>query len=255
MLISVISPAKKLDFESPLEHTQDTQPKFLQESKALIKLLKNLSSDEIGKLMKLSDKLSELNYERYQSFKTPFTPKNARPAIYAFKGDTYVGLDVESFSKANLKYASGQLRILSGLYGILSPFDLIRPYRLEMGTRFSINPETKNLYEYWRETLTNEIKNLIGTRKFLVNLASNEYFSVLNTKEFENRVITPGFKQRKNGELKSIGMMSKRARGMMAAYIIKQKLKDPAGLKDFCEGGYRYDKSLSSPNNPIFVKS
>ena len=254
MMISIVSPAKKLDFESSVDSIESSSPKFLSQSKILIKRMKEFDPDEIGKLMKLSDTLSELNYKRYHSFKTPFTSKNSKPAIFAFKGDTYVGLNVDSFSKADLKYAAKSFRILSGLYGILSPMDFIQPYRLEMGTRVQINSSTKNLYLFWKETLTKEIISLVGRKKYLINLASNEYFSALDTSSFLDRVITPQFKIEKNKELKSIGMMSKRARGMMAAYIIKNRLIDPTDLNKFSEDGYQYRSSLSTPLSPVFVK-
>ena len=254
MMISIVSPAKKLDFETEIEIQGTHSPKFLEKSKVLIKRMKEFSSTEIGNLMKLSSTLSELNFKRYHSFKTPFTLKNSKPAIFAFKGDTYVGLNVDSFSKADLLYAEKSFRILSGLYGILSPLDLIQPYRLEMGTRFQINNETKNLYHFWKNSITVEIEKLLGSKNFLINLASNEYFSVVDTKNFEKRVVTPIFKIEKGGELKSVGMMSKRARGMMAAYIIKNKINDPLGLNYFNEDGYQYRASLSTLEGPVFTK-
>ncbi len=254
MLISIISPAKKLDFTPPTNPIEYSIPKFLKRSSQLILKLKEFSADDISKLMKLSNNLSELNYSRYHNFKTPFNQKNAKQAILAFKGDTYIGLDVSSFSKSNISYASKQLRILSGLYGVLSPLDLIQPYRLEMGTRFQINPQIKNLYQFWKQDITSEIKQLLGTQNILINLASQEYFAAIDTSDFTDRVITPGFKQNKNGEIKSIGMMSKRARGMMAAYIIKNKITKPADLEQFSDGGYKYSPSLSTTNQPIFIK-
>lgn len=252
-MLVVISPAKKLDFETPSLTEKFECPKFLDKSEILIKELRKLSSEDISKLMKLSDKLSELNYTRYKSFKTPFTPENAKQAAYAFKGDTYVGLDFESFSTPEVNYAQKHLRILSGLYGVLRPLDLIQPYRLEMGTKFKIK-DCKNLYEWWKSDITTFINIELKKEKILVNLASKEYFSSVDTSKLAGELINVHFLENKNGVVKVNSLFAKRARGMMASYILKNKITSIEELKDFDISGYQFDKNRSERNELVFVR-
>lgn len=252
-MLLVISPAKKLDFETP-SLTQDYEnPLFLDKANTLIKELKKLTSQDISKLMKLSEKLSDLNVARYHNFKTPFNPNNAKQAAYAFKGDTYVGLDFESFNHSEVQYAQNHLRILSGLYGILTPLDLIQPYRLEMGTKFKIH-NCKNLYDWWKEDITNYINKELEKEKILINLASKEYFSSIDTSRLNGDLINVHFLQNKNGVLKVNSLFAKRARGMMASYILKNKISKVDQLKEFNIDGYQYDNKRSESNELVFVR-
>lgn len=253
-MLVIVSPAKKLDFESKAPVDTHGVPKFLNKSKKLISKLKECSPDEISKLMKLSDSLTKLNVDRYKNFKTPFSLKNSKQAMYAFKGDTYVGLDAESLTKSQVKYADGHLRILSGLYGILSPLELIQPYRLEMGTKFSCE-ESKNLYEFWKEDLTEEINILLKKEKILVNCASTEYSSAIDLKNIKGTVITPVFKEKKGDVFKVVGLFAKRARGMMARFVIENRVTSVEDLKGFSMDGYKYRKSMSSEDELVFVRS
>ncbi|ATH08011.1 peroxide stress protein YaaA [Halobacteriovorax marinus] len=252
-MLVIVSPAKKLDFDSRPPIDQYEQPKFLDKSRKLIQELRKCSASEISKMMKLSESLTKLNMERYQSFKTPFTPKNAKQAIYSFMGDTYVGFDASTLSEKSMQYAQDHMRILSGLYGVLAPLELIQPYRLEMGTKFSI-AGNKNLYEYWKEDLTKEMNALLCDKKILVNCASNEYSGAIDFKSIEGRVITPIFKDSKNGEYKIISFYAKKARGMMARYIVENKINSVAKLKKFNTDGYYFDESSSTENELVFLR-
>jgi cytoplasmic iron level regulating protein YaaA (DUF328/UPF0246 family) len=247
----IVSPAKKLDFESVAPIEIYKQPEFLETSKKLIKDLKKLKSTDLQKLMGISENLAQFNLERYQNFKTPFDLKNSKQAIFAFKGDTYIGLDIDSLDKKDIDYADKNLRILSGLYGVLKPLDLMQAYRLEMGTSFGIG-SNKNLYELWRETNTRAIESDLKGKSALVNLASKEYFSSIDFKALTKPVITPVFKEEKNGKLKIISFNAKRARGMMANFIIKNKIKDADDLENFNMDNYKFDKSLSSKSELVF---
>lgn len=252
----IVSPAKKLDLEEASPVTQFTQPKFLDRSVALIETLRTYTTGEISKLMKLSDQLSELNVARYRDFHTPFTRENAKQAIFSFKGDTYVGLDAQSFDKDDIAYAQKTLRILSGLYGILRPLDLMQAYRLEMGTRLKCNGK-RNLYEFWKEILTKEMnKELVNDAdKFLVNLASKEYFSSLDFDALKVPVVTCHFMEKKGSEYKIISFKAKRARGMISQFIIKNRIEDIEGLKKFNEGGYKFDPKASEEYELVFKNS
>ena len=254
-MITVISPAKSLDFESPLKTKQKSQPKFLDQSQQLIEELKGLAPQDIAELMKLSDKLAVLNFDRFQQFSTPFDLNNARQAILAFKGDVYQGLDADSFSGDDFKYAQKHLRILSGLYGVLKPLDLIQPYRLEMGTRFE-NSKGKNLYEFWDMTLNQHIQSELKKHDnpVLINLASNEYFKALKAKQLPVRIITPTFKDWKNGQYKMISFFAKRARGLMSRFIIQNQIDSPEALKDFNLDGYYFDKKSSTEDDLVFLR-
>jgi len=254
-MITVISPAKSMDFESPLTITKSTQPQFLKQSIALVSQLKKLPPHGIASLMKLSDKLALLNFDRYQSFTTPFTSNNARQALLAFKGDVYQGLDAETLTSADLKFAQQHLRILSGLYGVLKPLDLIQAYRLEMGTKFE-NREGKNLYAFWGVQLTDHLDEELAGEKhpILVNLASNEYFKAVKANKLSCRVVTPVFKDRKNGQYKIISFYAKRARGLMSRFIIQNRIDNPDDLKDFHLGGYYFDQTASSTEQLTFLR-
>ncbi|NKB38929.1 MAG: peroxide stress protein YaaA [Gammaproteobacteria bacterium] len=247
-MLVVLSPAKKLDFESPLPAIlPHSKPAMLKSASELIEVARSLSHSQLGGLMKISDKLVEENRQRYQNFSTPFTRKNARPAALAFIGDTYLGFDVRSLTADEHKYAQEHLRILSGLYGLLRPFDLIQPYRLEMGIKLKTN-KSNNLYEFWGDKITNSLnKSLTATNsKFLLNCASNEYIKAVQSSSLKAELITPVFKQVKNGEARMLGMMAKRARGAMARFVVDNKINKPADLKAFNFDGYRYKASLSN---------
>ncbi len=249
----IVSPAKKLDFELASPVSKSTQPKFLDRSEVLIETLRTYTTGEISKLMKLSDQLSELNVSRYRDFSTPFTRENAKQAMFAFKGDTYVGLDADSFDKEDVAYAQRTLRILSGLYGILRPLDLMQAYRLEMGTKLKVSGK-KNLYEFWKETLTKEMNKEIAKDgdEFIVNLASKEYFSSLDFGGLNVPVVTCHFMEKKGNEYKIISFKAKRARGMMAQFIIKNRIEDLEGLKKFDLAGYKFDLKASEPYELVF---
>ena len=248
-MLVVISPAKKLDVESPAEKSLNfTKPARLGGSLDLINVARKLKHKQLADLMKLSDNLVELNLQRYKDFSTPFTKKNAKQAALTFMGDTYVGLDASSFSADEHKYAQDHLRILSGLYGVLRPLDLIQPYRLEMGIRLK-TAKGKNLYDFWGEQITlNLNKSLSKVKsKYLINCASNEYYKVIKPGILKADIITTVFKQVKDGEARMLGMMAKRARGAMARYIIQNHIDRPEGLKDFKADGYRFQGKLSDP--------
>lgn len=251
----VISPAKTLDFESAPVTKTHSNPSFLANSQQLIDQLKELSQADVASLMKLSDKLAALNVARFGSWETPFTPENAKQAILAFKGDVYTGLDAEHFSEDDFSFAQDHLRILSGLYGLLKPLDLVQPYRLEMGTKFA-NSRGKNLYEFWDMLLTDTLNKEFSNEKepVLINLASNEYFKAIKVKSLQAEIITPVFKDWKNGQYKMISFYAKKARGLMAAYIIKNRLKDPEQLKCFDSEGYYFSQEQSTGNEWVFLR-
>ncbi len=254
-MLIVISPAKTLDFETAPTTKDFTEPEFLKESKKLISELKKLNPAEVSSLMKISDKLGTLNYLRFNEWKTPFNLKNAKQALLAFKGDVYTGIEAETFSNQDLKFAQKHLRILSGLYGVLKPLDLMQAYRLEMGTQFE-NKQGKDLYEFWGGKLTGQINNDLkaAKSKVLINLASNEYFKSLQANDIDAEIIVPVFKDFKNGKYKIISFYAKKARGLMSAYIIKNRLKKPEDIKGFNVEGYKYSKSESSGNNWVFLR-
>ena len=254
MLVTIISPAKKLDY-SPIEKNLDsTVPGLLEHSNELIKYLKSLNPQEVSSLMGLSDKLGALNYERFQEWETPFTKSNSKQAILAFKGDVYQGLDAESLSETELIWAQKHVRILSGLYGVLKPLDLMQAYRLEMGTKFPTN-RGKNLYEFWNSIITDELNRTLSSKKaILLNLASNEYFKSINSNELKANVITPIFMDRKNGKYKIISFFAKKARGLMTRYIIKNQIEDIADIQNFEEGGYFFNEEMSKDNKPVFCR-
>ena len=254
-MLALISPAKKLDFDTEVKKSGTTQPQFLEQTEELADILKGYSTGQIQKLMKLSDKLGALNHDRYQRFNTPFTNDNAKPAILAFKGDTYVGLDADSLEADDLKYAQKHLGILSGLYGLLRPLDLMQAYRLEMGTKLK-NDRGEDLYDFWGEMITNACNKAVKNHQdqSVICLASNEYIKSVQTKNLKGDFITCDFKEIKNGAPKTIGLFAKRARGAMARYIIQNRIETPAGLKKFKEDGYGFEKSLSDDKKFVFLR-
>ena len=249
----VISPAKSLNFEKELPTVKHTEALFLKEARQVHKVLKQKSPKELAELMSISDKLADLNWQRNQDWKTPFTPENARPAIFAFDGDVYTGLDAYSIPIEKLDALQHNLRILSGLYGLLKPLDLIQAYRLEMGTKLPIG-ESENLYKFWKQTITKELNKELEKDELFINLASAEYFSIIDVKALKVPVITPDFKDYKNGKLKIISFFAKKARGMMVRYIIDTNAKTVEDLKGFNYEGYQFDANLSKGNHLVFTR-
>jgi len=254
-MLSVISPAKTLDYETPLSTESFTQPAHLTQSRKLIKRLRELSASNLSGLMHISDNLAELNQQRFKQWKTPFKPENARQALFAFKGDVYLGLDAYSLKPRDLDFAQEHLRILSGLYGLLRPLDLMQPYRLEMGTRLDTD-QGSNLYQFWGERITQTLNQDLeqSDTHTLVNLASGEYFKSIKPKQLEAEIITPAFKEYRDGEYKFIQFYAKKARGLMARYLIDNRVDRPEGLKDFNYEGYGFDPSLSNENEWVFTR-
>ncbi|MBV44290.1 MAG: hypothetical protein CML87_00365 [Rhodobiaceae bacterium] len=255
-MLILLSPAKTLDYEAKINDLPYTSPHFLTQSKSLMKNLKNLKRNEITKMMKLSDKLTELNINRYKHWSGKQMPsENARQSVFVFKGDVYKGLKAENFSKNDLEFAQNHLRMLSGLYGILKPLDVIEPYRLEMGTKLK-NNKGSSLYDFWGKKITeNLIKDLESMNsKTLINLASNEYFNSVQSLPKEVNLISPVFKDSKNGQFKIISFYAKIARGLMAAWIIKNKIKNEKYLPDFSEEGYKFSMEESAKGSPVFLR-
>ena len=255
-MFAVVSPAKKLTFTDNLYDAPSSQPVFKDEIKALAAILKTKSAADLMGMMSISEKLGELNYQRYQNFSDSFDADTARHAIYMFQGDTYVGLKADTFSKDDLDYAQDHFGILSGLYGLLRPLDLIQPYRLEMGTKLQ-NDRGEDLYDFWGDAVTRQVEGSIKGHEgpYVVNLASNEYNKVLDHKYFGDRLITCHFKENKDGKLKTIGLFAKRARGMMARFMIQNRIESPEGLKDFSEDGYMFSPENSSETELTFIRS
>ncbi|MFL2840656.1 MAG: peroxide stress protein YaaA [Pseudohongiellaceae bacterium] len=254
-MLIVISPAKTLDYESSVPSRKFSQPQFIEESEKLIKVLRRKAPDDIQDLMHISSKLAELNLSRYLNWERPFSPKNARPAIFAFKGDVYAGLEVQQYKAADLDFAQEHLRILSGLYGVLRPLDLIQPYRLEMGIKLK-NSRGDSLYDFWGEQLGASIVEALEGQKdnLLINLASNEYFKAIQGKIRGAEIITPIFKDYKNGQYKVISFFAKKARGLMSSYIIKNRVTNIAGLVLFQDEGYRFSKKDSVGKELVFLR-
>lgn len=249
----VISPAKSLDFETKLPSRKSTQPVFLEKSEIVQGTLKHKTPAQLCDLMAISGKLADLNWQRNQEWKTPFTTKNARPAVYAFNGDVYTGLDAYTIPTAKLNRLQDTLRILSGLYGLLKPLDLIQPYRLEMGTQLPVDGK-KNLYEFWKPTITQALNEELKDKELFINLASKEYFDAVDIKALKGPVITPEFKDYKDGELRMVSFFAKKARGMMVRYIIDHNVKTLKGLKGFDYDGYKFDPKLSKDNTLVFTR-
>ena len=253
-MLTILSPAKTLDLETPPYDTR-TQPEFLKEATELNKTLRKCSAKDLQSLMGLSEKLATLNVDRNKAWATPFSADNAFTAAFAFQGEVYVRLDAKSFTKADLTFAQDNLRFVSGLYGILRPLDLMQPYRLEMGTRLKTK-SGKNLYEFWGSSLAEHLNETLSTHKskVLINLASTEYSKAVPTRSLDAEVITPVFKEKKGDSYKVVAILAKRARGLMARYIVKKKLKSPEKLKDFDVDGYAYNATLSTDSDWVFTR-
>lgn len=254
-MLMVISPAKTLDYDTPPATERFTQPQHLDQAQELITILRDFSPQQISQLMKLSDKLAALNVARYGSWTPHFTPENAKQALLAFKGDVYTGLNAEDFSEQDFDFAQCHLRMLSGLYGLLRPLDLMQPYRLEMGTKLQ-NPRGKDLYAFWGDRISHWLNEALAEQgdNVLLNLASNEYFGAVKRKELNARVIDVDFKDMKNGQYKIISFYAKKARGLMARYVIRERIDNPEQLKGFDSEGYRYCAEDSSPDHLIFLR-
>jgi cytoplasmic iron level regulating protein YaaA (DUF328/UPF0246 family) len=254
-MLLVVSPAKNLDFESPLPTDKFTQPELLEHSQALMTYCQKLTPADISTLMGISDKLAGLNAARFGEWSMPFTVDNARQAVLAFNGDVYTGLDAKTFNEADFDFAQQHMRILSGLYGLLKPLDLMQAYRLEMGTRLA-NDRGTNLYQFWGDIITNNLNEALALQgdSVLINLASNEYFKSVKKKNLKGEIITPAFKDWKNGEYKMISFFAKKARGLMARYIIENRLTDKEQLKSFDVAGYQYSEDLSQGNDWVYTR-
>lgn len=249
----IISPAKSLNFQSPVPVKECSEYFFTEEASELNKLLKKFTAKELGKLLKVSDKLAQLNWERNAVFSVNNSLERSRQAVYAFNGDVYNGLDAYSFSKSQVKLLQEKLFILSGLYGLLKPLDMIQPYRLEMGTNLE-NSIGKNLYDFWRDKITTKLNEQMQKGEVLVNLASNEYFKAINKKQLNAKIITPIFKDYKNGKLKVISFFAKKARGMFARFVIENGIETVEDLKSFDVERYQFDEGLSTDDELVFTR-
>lgn len=254
-MLMVISPAKTLDYDTPPTTKRFTQPEHLDHAQQLIDQLRDLSPQQISELMHLSDKLAALNVARYGSWTAKFTPTNAKQALLAFKGDVYTGLNASDFSEQDFDFAQKHLRMLSGLYGVLRPLDLMQPYRLEMGTKLA-NVRGKDLYAFWGERISGWLNEALAVQgdDILLNLASNEYFGAVKRNVLNARVIDVDFKDMKNGQYKIISFYAKKARGLMSRYVIKERIKQPEQLKDFSYDGYHYSPDDSSTDHLVFLR-
>jgi len=256
-VLIVVSPAKSLDYESPLATAKFSEPEMLDHSQELVSVMADKSPDEISSMMSVSAKLGELNFQRYQDWERPFTTDNARPAVLAFNGDVYAGMDAGSFSERDFTHAQKTLRILSGLYGVLRPLDLMQPYRLEMGSKLATDRGT-NLYQFWGSAITDNLNAAIAASpgaKVLVNLASQEYFGAVKPEEIDGTIISPNFLDAKgDGDYKVVSFFAKRARGAMSAWIIKNRVTAKASLTDFDGMGYRFDPERSTSDAPTFIR-
>ncbi len=254
-MLAIISPAKTLDFETPPQSEEHSTGEFLQDSNHLIDVLRAFSAPEISALMKISSKLGDLNFQRYANWHLPFDRANAKQALLAFKGDVYLGLEAETLNQRDLSWLQNHLRILSGLYGVLRPLDLIQPYRLEMGTALKTS-SGKNLYQFWGDKLTASINAALdGQRaRVLVNLASKEYSQALKLDAVDGRVITPAFKDLKNGRYKLISFYAKKARGAMVRYMVKNRVSSIKALQNFDGLGYCYSEDLSAGDDWVFLR-
>ena len=254
-MLIVISPAKSLDFKTPPVISDFTVPELLGDSEKLIGRLKKMSPKKLSTLMGISSDLGELNFQRFQEWQLPFTPENAKQAVFAFNGDVYQGLNAATLSEEKLELAQTRLRILSGLYGVLKPLDLIQPYRLEMGTKLNYY-KSKDLYSFWNLLITKKINEAVADSgsKVLVNLASVEYFKSIDKKKLKAEIATPDFKEFKNGSYIMISFFAKRARGLMARFILENNISEPSNLLAFDAEGYSFNSHLSKPGNPVFTR-
>ena len=254
-MLIVVSPAKSLDFETPAITGNYTIPELLEQSEKLVGKLKKMSPRQLSKLMSISKDLGELNFQRYQNWTLPFNTSNAKQAVLAFNGDVYQGLQASSLSEEKLELAQKHLRILSGLYGVLKPFDLIQPYRLEMGTKLKYY-KSDDLYSFWDPVLTKKINEAVAESgsDVLINLASNEYFKSVNKKKLKAEIVTPEFKDLKNREYKMISFFAKKARGLMTRFILDNNITNAEDLQAFDYEGYIFNSNLSKPGNPVFTR-
>ncbi len=254
-MLTVISPAKTLDFETPAKTRTATDPAFLARSSELVDTMREFSAKDLSKLMRISPKLGELNQQRFEQWQLPFTQDNAKQALLAFKGDVYIGLAAEEYSSRDFTFAQKNIRILSGLYGLLRPLDLIQPYRLEMGTKVK-NAKGKDLYEYWGSCISESLKQELSGHKSktLINLASNEYFKSVQQKSFQLPVITPVFKDFSGGTFKILSFYAKKARGSMTSYIVKNRINNPEDIKAFDVDGYVFNPAFSTENEWVFTR-
>jgi len=254
-MLIVISPSKTPDFEKPINNQLYSQPEFIKESSVLIKPLRKLSVDQLINLMDISPKLAQLNQERYFLWRPEFTPETARQALFAFRGDVYTGLDADSLSISDIDVTQKQLRILSGLYGVLRPLDLIRPYRLEMGIPLSVG-RNRNLYEFWHKKITAKIREDLDKSgsNLLINLASVEYFKAIDHKKLKAEIVTPEFREAKDGTFKIISIFAKKARGMMTRFILENGLESEEQLQAFNSDGYCFNGRLSEKGRPVFTR-
>lgn len=253
-MLIVVSPAKSLNLD-PIEQKGITKPRFMNETKELVAVMQKKSPKDLKKLMSISDKLADLNAERYQHFDFPFHKKNAKPCIFSFDGDVYRGLDIDQFTQEDIEYAQKHFRILSGLYGLLRPLDLMQAYRLEMGTKLAFK-DFENLYEYWGDKIVKMINKDMKANgdKYLVNLASNEYFKSIQKDALKAPIVDIHFKEQRGDQLKIISFSAKKARGMMSRYIIQNKIESIEGLKGFTEADYIYNEDLSSEHELVFIR-
>lgn len=249
----IISPAKSLDFETPVATSLHSQPQFLEDSVKLNKKLKTLSRKKIAEFMSISKDLAELNYQRNQDWHLPFTPDNAKQAVYAFTGEVYRGIDVNTLETDKLPVLQDSLRILSGLYGLLKPLDLIQPYRLEMGKKLKVGRK-ENLYQFWGDKIAEALNDEMTDDELFINLASSEYFKAVNQKVLKVPMITPVFKDFKNGQYKTIMTFAKKARGLMVRYIVDNNIKDLEGIKTFNTEGYAFDANMSTETELVFTR-
>ena len=254
-MIVLLSPAKSLDYESPLLSKRSTKPRFIEDSAELISRLRKLSVGDVGSLMSISAKLAQLNHDRFATWEKEFTKENSRPAILAFTGDVYQGMELDHWDKADFDLAQKRIRILSGLYGVLRPLDLMQPYRLEMGTKFT-NNKGKNLYEFWGNSLTKSLNADLkkSGSNYVVNLASNEYFSAVKKKDLNGELITPVFKDEKNGNFKIISFYAKKARGVMSSFLVRNRIDSLDGVRQFSEQGYQFCAEESTDSHPVFLR-
>ncbi len=254
-MLLTLSPSKGQDFDTPSPSNIYSIPDQLNDSQILINKAKKLDIKDLKALMDVSENISILNVERFNTWQLPFTPENAKPALFAFKGDVYSGIQKEKYSNDDLNYAQDHLRILSGLYGALRPMDLIQPYRLEMKTKLK-NPRGENLYQFWDERITDKLNEVLAIQKekVLVNLASNEYFKSVKTKKLDGRLLNISFKETKDGKTRVIAIFAKRARGMMTDFILRNRIENSEDIKDFGAGGYAFSEQLSTENNWVFER-
>lgn len=254
-MLAVLSPAKSLDFETPPPHIGTESPALLAQSEQLVETARQLNSSDIQKLMGVSEKIAQLNVARFADFRTPFTPENAKPALFAFTGDVYTGLDAPSMSAADIEFAQSHLRILSGLYGLLRPMDLMQAYRLEMGLKFA-HGDADNLYQFWGEKITEQLNQALAATadNTLLNLASNEYFKAVKPKALNGDIVNVDFKENRDGKWKIISFSAKKARGIMARYLIDHRVEQAEQVKAFDQEGYAFNDALSKLNHWVFTR-